>query len=129
MLLSLIELAWQSIFLAYAANPNPFSPIIWVDHSLDYFNSSDPFSRVLSTDERIMESIILEEEPWEDAHQRSHLPYYNEDNPTKLYHPTIIDFLTNSIPIHAADSERNPSNIEETISIYICDFCQCHGCQ
>lgn len=66
-----------------------------------------------------MESMILEEEPWESSHQQSHHPNYNEDNPSELYQPIVIDFLMNSIPVHAVKFKRNSLNIEETIAIDI----------
>ena len=90
--------------MAYASNPNPLLPTVWVDHSLNYGTSSDPFSRILSTDESIMESMMPEEKPWTYSHQWSHLPDYNEYSPTELYHPTVINLLTKCISIHTVDS-------------------------
>ena len=55
--------------------------------------------------------MILEGEPWEDHHHRSHLPDYEEDNISELYHSLIKTFFSNPFPINAIDSERNLSNI------------------
>ena len=49
----------------------------------------------------------------------SHLPDYEEKNLIELYHPSIKTLFSNSLLINAIDSERNLSNIEETISIDI----------
>ena len=95
------------------------SPSVWVDCSLDFGTPSDPFSSTFLTDENIFESMMLEGEPWEDYHHRSHLPDYEGNNFTELYHPSIKNFFSNYSPINAIDSERNMSNIEETISIDI----------
>ena len=119
MLRSPIELAQQSIFLTCVVNPNPSSPIVWVDHSLEYGTSSDPFSRIFSIDERIIQSMMTEEEPWEDYHHCSHLPDHIEDFSNELNHPSVVDFLSNSVFIDTLDSKRNLSNIKETISINI----------
>jgi len=102
-------------------NPNPSSPIVWVDRLLEYGTSSDPFSCTFSTDEGIIQSMMTKEEPWVDYHHRSHLPDHIEDIPNELNHPSIIDFLSNYVFIDTVDYERNLSNIEETISI---DFYQ-----
>ena len=59
--LSPIELAWKTIFLACAANPNPLSPIVWVDHSLEYGTSSDPFLYIHFIDEGIIQSMMIGE--------------------------------------------------------------------
>ena len=63
--------------------------------------------------------MMIGEEPWGDYHHRSHLPDDNEDYSNELIHPSIVDFLSNSIIIYAIDFECNLSNIEETISINI----------
>ena len=46
---------------------------IWVDRSLEYGTSSDPWSHILSTDEGIIQSMMIGDMPWEDYHHRSHL--------------------------------------------------------
>ena len=61
--------------------------------------------------------MMLGEAPWEDYHHHSHLPYYNEDYSNELNHPSIFDFLSNTV--NMVDSERNLSNIEETIVLNI----------
>lgn len=94
-------------------------PIVWVDHSLEYGTSSDPFSCTFSTDEGIIQSMMIEEEPWADYHHLSHLPNHIEEIPNELNHHSIIYFLLNSVFIDTFDSERNLSNIKETISINI----------
>ena len=70
-------------------------------------------------DENILEAMISEGEPWEHYHHRSHIPDYEENYLSELYHPSIKKFFLYSLPINAIDSERNLSNIEETISIDI----------
>jgi len=91
----------------------------WVDRSLEYGTSSDPFSCTISTDGGIIQSMMTKEEPWEDYHHRSHLLDHIEDIPNELNFPSVLDFLPNSIFIDIVNSEQNLSNIEETISIDI----------
>jgi len=67
--------------------------------------------------EGIVQLTMIGETSWEDYHHRSHLLDDNEDYSNELNHPSIVDFLSNSI--NTVDSERNLSNIEETISINI----------
>ena len=105
--------------MASAENLKSTSPNVWVDHSLDFGTPSDPFSSKFLTDENILEAMMVEGEPWEDYHHRSHSPDYEENNLSELYHPSIQNFFSNSFPINAIDSERNLSNIEEMISIDI----------
>ena len=47
----------------------------------------------------------------------SNLPDYHEDYSSDLNHPSVFDFLSNTV--NTMDSERNLSNIEETIAINI----------
>ena len=94
------------------------SLVVWFDRSLDFGTRSDPFSSTFLTYENILETMMLEGETWEDYHHHSHLPDY-EYYLSELYHPSIKNFFSNSLPINAIDSERNLSNIEETISIDI----------
>jgi len=61
----------------------------------------------------------MEGERWEDYHRRSHLPDHIEDYSNELIHPSVINFLSNSIFKDIVDSKRNLSNIEETISVNI----------
>ena len=103
--LSPIELAYQSIFLAFMVNPNPSSSIVWVDHSLEYGTSSDPFSHIFSTDEGIIQPMMMEGEPWEYYHHRSDLPDHIEDFSNELNHPLVVDFLSNYVFIDTVDSE------------------------
>ena len=63
--------------------------------------------------------MMIGEEPWEDYHHRSHLPYHIEDFSNELNHPLTVDFLSNLVFIDTLESERNLSNIQETISINI----------
>jgi len=63
--------------------------------------------------------MMMEGEPWEDYHHRSHLPNHLEDYSNKLNHPSVLDFLLNYVFIDIVDSKRNLSNIKETISINI----------
>ena len=51
---------------------------VWVDRSLEYGTSFDPWSRIHSIDKGIIQSMMIGEEPWEDYHHRSHLPNYIE---------------------------------------------------
>lgn len=115
--LSPIESSQKAIFRACAANPNLHSTIVWVDLSLEYGTSLDPFSRIHSTDEGIIQSMIIGEMPWEDYHPRSYLLDDNEDYSNELNRPSIVDFLSNSV--NTIDSKCNLSNIEETISMNI----------
>lgn len=86
-------------------NPNLLSPIVWVDRSIEYGTSSNPFSRIFSTDEGIVQSMMIGEEPWEDYHHRSHLLDDIEDYSNGLNHPSVVDFLSNSIFIDTVDFE------------------------
>ena len=105
--------------MAWVVNLKSLSSIVWVDRSLDYGTQYDPFSSTFWNDEIIMESMMPEGEPWEYYHHRSRLPNYNEDYLIELYHPSISDFFSNSIPINIIESERNLSNIKVMISIDI----------
>ena len=101
----------------WATNPNQCSSSIWIDRSKEYGTSSDPWSHVHSIDEGIIRSMMIGEAPWEYYHHDSHLPDYNEDYSNALNHPSIFDFLSNTI--NMVDSKWNFSNIEETITINI----------
>jgi len=68
-----------------------------------------------STDEGIVQSMMIGEEPWEYYHHYSHLPYDNEDYSNDLNHPSIIDFMSNFVRIDIVNSEHNFSNIEKKI--------------
>ena len=61
--------------------------------------------------------MLIEGAPWSDYHHRSLLTDYEEDTQDDLYHPSVFEFLSNTI--NMVDSERNLSNIEETIAINI----------
>ena len=63
--------------------------------------------------------MMIGDKPWEDYHHCSHLPDDIEGYSNELNHPSIVDFLLNSVFIDTVESERNLSNIEETISITI----------
>ena len=84
-----IELAQQSIYLAWAENPKSASLSVWVDRSLDFGNPSSPFSSMFLIDENILKAMMSEGEPWEDYHHHSHLPDYEENNISELSHPSI----------------------------------------
>ena len=105
--------------MAWATNLKSSSLVVRVDRSLDFRTPSDPFSSTFLIDENILETMMLEGEPWKYYHHRSHLPDYEENNISELYHPSIKNFFLNYLPINAIDSEQNLSNIEETISIDI----------
>ena len=90
---------------------------VWIDRSKEYGTPSDPWSQVHSTDEGIIQSMMIDGAPWEDHHHCSHLPTWKEDNSGDLHHPSVFDFLTNTV--NTVDSERNLSNIEETTAINI----------
>ena len=49
--------------------------------------------------------MMLGEAPWEDYHHHSHLPDYHEDYSSDLNHPSVFDFLSNTI--NTVDSEDN----------------------
>ena len=61
--------------------------------------------------------MMIDEAPWEDYHHHSHLLNWKEDSSSDLDHPSVFDFLSNTV--NMVDSERNLSNIEETIVINI----------
>lgn len=63
------------------------------------------FISIFSIDEGIIQSMMTEEEPWEDYHHHSHLPNHIEDYSNELNHPSVVDFLSNSIFIDTIDSE------------------------
>ena len=69
----------------------------WIDRSKEYGTSSDPCSHVYSTDEGIVQSMMIDGAPWEDYHHRSHIPDYKEDTPSDLYHPSVFHFLSNTV--------------------------------
>ena len=75
-----IELAYQSIYLAWAAYPKSSPSVVWVDRSLDFGTPSDPFSSIFFADENILETMMSEGEPWEYYHHHSHLPDYEKKN-------------------------------------------------
>ena len=62
------------MFLAWKANPNQRSSSVWIDRSGEYGTSLDPWSKVYYTDEGILQSMAIKEEPWKDFHHRSLLP-------------------------------------------------------
>ena len=105
------------MFSAWEANQHQRSSSVWIDRSKEYGTPSDPWSQVHITDEGIIQSLLIDGEPWEDHHHRSHLPTCKEDNSDDLQHPSVFDFLMNTV--NTVDSERNLSNIEETIAINI----------
>ena len=105
------------MFVTWEANPNQCSLSVWIDRSKEYGTPSDPWSRVHVTDEGIVQLMVIEGAPWNDSHHRSLLPDYGEDTQDDLYHPSVFDFLSNTV--NTVDSERNMSNIEETIAINI----------
>ena len=74
MSLNPIEIDYEAIYLACAVHSTLASSINWVDHSLYYNMSYDPFSRTFSTNESIMEIMISDDAPWDDHHHCSSLP-------------------------------------------------------
>ena len=80
-------------------NPKSALPSVWVDRSLDFGTQSDPFSSMFLTDENILEAMMLEGEPWEDYPHRSHLPDYEKNYLSELYHPSIKNLFLNSFPL------------------------------
>lgn len=48
---------------------------------------------------------MLEEAPWEDYHHHSHPPDYNKDYSNDLNHPSVFDFLSNTV--NTVDSKDN----------------------
>jgi len=91
--------------LAWGANPNQCSSSVWIDRFKEYGTSSDPWSHVHSTDEGIIQSMMIGEAPWEDYHHCSHLPNYHEDYSNNLKNPSVFYFLSNTVNI--VDSEDN----------------------
>ncbi len=105
------------MFLAWEGNPHQRSSSIWIDRSKEYGTPSDPWLRVHSTDEGIIQLMMIDGAPWEDYHHHSHLLNWKEDNSSNVHHPSVFDFLENTV--NTLDSERNLSNIEETTAINI----------
>ena len=50
-----------------------------------------------------------------DYHHRSHLLDHIEGILNEINHPSIVNFLSNSVFIDTVDSKQNLSNIEETM--------------
>ena len=103
------------MFLAWEANLNQRSSSVWIDRSKEYDTPSDPWSRVHDTNEGIVQSMVIEGAPWDDYHHRSLLPDCEENTPDDLYHPSVFDFLSNTV--NTVDSERNLSNIESLMKV------------
>lgn len=61
--------------------------------------------------------MMIGETPWEDHHHHSQPQDNNEDYSSDLNHPSVFYFLSNTV--NTVDSEKNLSNIEETIAINI----------
>lgn len=80
MSLSLIELDYEAIYLAFTSYYAPSSSIDWVDNFLSYGTSSGPFSRTFSTDENIMDIMMSDDSPWHDHHHFFSFPYSFEDD-------------------------------------------------
>ena len=104
------------MFLAWEANPNQRSSSVSIDRSKEYGTPLDPWS-INATDEGIVQSMVIEGAPWNVSHHHSLLPDCGEDTQDDLYHPSVFDFQSNTV--NTVDSERNLSNIEETIAINI----------
>ena len=85
------------MFLTWEANPNQHSSSIWIGRSKEYGTPSDPWSRVHVTDEGIVQSMVIEGAPWNDSHHRSLLSDCEEDTQNDLYHPSVVDFLSNTV--------------------------------
>jgi len=92
-------------FLGLGGNSNQHSSSVWIDRSREYGTSSDPWSHVHSTEKGIIQSMMIGETPWEDHYHRSHLPNYQEDYSSDLNHPSVFDFLSNTVK--AVNSENN----------------------
>lgn len=60
---------------------------------------------------------MIDGAPWEYYHHHSHLLDYKEDTPSDFHHPSVLDFLPNTV--NTVDCEQNLSNIEETIAMNI----------
>jgi len=103
-----IELDYEAIYSA--CTTHTFSSIIWVDPSLDYGRYFDPFYCVFSTDESIMEIMMLEYVPWDDHHHHSSLPYPIEDNLSDWYLPNVVESFTSFVSIREVNSKNNLFN-------------------
>jgi len=68
-----------------------------MDRYKEYGTPSDPWSKVHSTDEGIVQSMMIDGAPWEDYHHRSHLLDYNEDYSNDPNHPSVFYFLSNTV--------------------------------
>jgi len=91
------------MFLAWKANQNQCSSSVWIDRTGEYGTSLDPWSKVYDTGERILQSMAIEGGPWKDFHHRSLLPNGEEDTPNELLHPSVFDFISNTVK--TVDSE------------------------
>lgn len=105
------------MFLVWKANPKQRLSSVLIDRSKEYGTPLGPWSRVHYTNEGIVQSILIERAQWGDHHHRSLLPDCEENIPDDLHHPSVFDFLSNTV--NTVDSELNLSNIEETITINI----------
>jgi len=117
MLLSLIEQYYEAIYSACASHT--FSLINFVDWSLNYGTPSDPLSYIFSTNQGIMEIIMLDDTSWDEHHDRSSLTDSIEDNISGLYMPNFFEPSMNFISIHEINFEKNLSNIEEKYPLNI----------
>jgi len=68
-----------------------------MDRSKEYGTLSDPWSQVHSTDEGIVQSMTIDGAPWEYYHHRPHLPDYHKDYSNDPSHPSVFDFLSNTV--------------------------------
>ena len=71
--LQVLPLIPLEMFLVWEAKSNQRSSSVWIDRSKEYGTPSDPWSQVHSTDEGIIQSMMIDGAPWEDYHHHSHL--------------------------------------------------------
>ena len=81
--------------------------------------SYDPFSHIFSTDESIMEIMMIDHTPQDEHHHHSSLPDSIEDNLSNVYFPNFVEPFTNFASIHEVEYEKNLLNIKEMIPIDI----------
>lgn len=117
MSLSPIELDYEAIYSACAMHT--FSLINWFDRSLDDGTYFDPFSHVFSTDESIMEIMMLDDAPWDDHHLCSTFPGSIEDTLSDVYLPNFIESFMSSFHFHEVNSKNNLSNVIKIIPLDI----------
>jgi len=93
--LSPIELDYEAIYSACAVSS--FDSLSWVDRSLDYGTSSDPFSHVFHIDKSLLEIMTSDYVSCDEHHHRSSLPNSIEDNLSDVYSSNSVELCVHPI--------------------------------